>query len=183
MSQQTRNLIIEKTVELARFKPIRRITINEIVKACGITRNSFYYYFHDIYSVFEAILDDSFKMINWEKGEEAVFDLFETLKKYKHVWINLYRHADYDLVAGVTKGKIRDFVILYFNKHTEAENISEHDLQLIYAFYEEALFGLITRCINSFSNDANDEKIENDLKRLRILFNGQLDLLISNAKK
>ena len=53
MSQLTRRAIIECTLNLAEKKPLRKITVKDIVSACGITRNTFYYHFHDIYEVLD----------------------------------------------------------------------------------------------------------------------------------
>ena len=54
MSQSTKQAIVETTLALAKKRPIGKITVRDIVEACGITRNTFYYHFHDIYEVLEC---------------------------------------------------------------------------------------------------------------------------------
>lgn len=51
-----KRLIMEKFEEIARVKPIDRITVTELVRACGISRQTFYYHYQDIWDVVEAAL-------------------------------------------------------------------------------------------------------------------------------
>ena len=67
MSQLTQKAIVETTMRLVEQKTVKKITIRDIVEACGITRNTFYYYFHDIYEVLEHALAAGFERI----GEES----------------------------------------------------------------------------------------------------------------
>lgn len=56
MSDGVKGLIVEKFEELARAKPIDRITVTELVKACGISRQTFYYHYQDMLDVVETAL-------------------------------------------------------------------------------------------------------------------------------
>ena len=56
LSQLTQKAIVETTIRLVEQKTVKKITVRDIVEACGITRNTFYYYFHDIYEVLEYAL-------------------------------------------------------------------------------------------------------------------------------
>ena len=42
-------------MRIAEKKPLQKITVRDIVDDCGINRNTFYYYFRDIYEVAEAV--------------------------------------------------------------------------------------------------------------------------------
>ena len=55
MQKDTKSLISSTFVELLSSKPFDRITIKDIVDACGINRNTFYYYYSDIYDLLEEI--------------------------------------------------------------------------------------------------------------------------------
>ena len=61
MSQLTKKAIVEATLRLAEKHPLNKITVRDIVEECGITRNTFYYHFHDIYEVLEDAVDDGFE--------------------------------------------------------------------------------------------------------------------------
>lgn len=55
MPSFTKKAIIESFLRIAAKKPLDKITVRDIVDDCGINRNTFYYYFQDIYAVLEEI--------------------------------------------------------------------------------------------------------------------------------
>ena len=48
-------------------KSLEKITVRDIVDDCGINRNTFYYYFQDIYAVLEDIFRDVIKSLPQEE--------------------------------------------------------------------------------------------------------------------
>ncbi|MCR5847445.1 MAG: TetR/AcrR family transcriptional regulator [Lachnospiraceae bacterium] len=56
MSQFTKKAIMDSFVELAQNIPMDKITIKQVVDNCGINRNTFYYYFQDLYALKEEII-------------------------------------------------------------------------------------------------------------------------------
>ncbi len=56
MSQFTKKAIIDSFIELSKTVPIEKISVTMISKHCGINRNTFYYYFQDVYSLMEEII-------------------------------------------------------------------------------------------------------------------------------
>lgn len=56
MSQFTKKAIIDSFIELSKTYPIEKITVTMISKHCGINRNTFYYYYQDVYSLMEEII-------------------------------------------------------------------------------------------------------------------------------
>lgn len=63
MPSFTRKAIIESFLQIAGRKPLEKITVRDIVDDCGINRNTFYYYFQDIYAVLEEICADGIAKI------------------------------------------------------------------------------------------------------------------------
>ena len=51
MTDFTRREIKSKFMELLSEKNFDKITVKELVDACGISRNTFYYHYHDIFEV------------------------------------------------------------------------------------------------------------------------------------
>lgn len=52
----TKRAIIASFLKLAAQTPLDKITIQEIVDDCDVNRNTFYYYFQDIYALAEEVL-------------------------------------------------------------------------------------------------------------------------------
>ena len=79
-SQFTKKAIVDSFIELSKTVPIEKITVTMISKHCGINRNTFYYYFQDVYSLMEEII--------YSKSEK----LFpEDLQLGRDGWVNLLR--------------------------------------------------------------------------------------------
>ncbi|MDD6261593.1 MAG: TetR family transcriptional regulator [Clostridiales bacterium] len=59
MKQQlTKSAIRESFVKLLEERSFDKITVKSIVEDCGLTRNTFYYYYEDIYDILDDILTD-----------------------------------------------------------------------------------------------------------------------------
>ena len=56
MPNFTKKAIKETFVALLDERPLNRITVKDIVEACGINRNSFYYHFEDLPALLEEII-------------------------------------------------------------------------------------------------------------------------------
>ena len=55
MSQTTKEALAESLKKLMNTTALAKITINDIVKDCGVNRRTFYYHFQDIYALLEWI--------------------------------------------------------------------------------------------------------------------------------
>ncbi|MFQ8900568.1 MAG: TetR/AcrR family transcriptional regulator [Lachnospira eligens] len=48
-------------LNMLKRKNIDRVTVTDICEECGINRNTFYYYFSDIYDVLDSVLIEETK--------------------------------------------------------------------------------------------------------------------------
>ena len=58
MPSFTKKAILASFLHLLSKKSFDKITVRDIVDDCGINRNTFYYYFQDIYAVLEELLGE-----------------------------------------------------------------------------------------------------------------------------
>ena len=58
ISLATKQSMASTLKKLMAVKPISKISVREIVTACDLNRNSFYYHFDDIYALFKWILEN-----------------------------------------------------------------------------------------------------------------------------
>ena len=145
MSQLTQKAIVETTMHLVEQKTVKKITIRDIVEACGITRNTFYYYFHDIYEVLEHALAAGFERIGSESKnlEEFLGASFAFCVEYQKVLYNLYRSAGYEQLADYLKKQVRP----HLRRYLECLQVSLEDAGLICVLCEEAIVGTLMRWI------------------------------------
>ena len=68
MPSFTKKAIMESFLHLVEKKPLEKITVRDLVDECGINRNTFYYYFQDIYAVLEEYCEQSIDALAGEKS-------------------------------------------------------------------------------------------------------------------
>ena len=56
MSKFTKQAIMDGFIELSKQMPIDKITVKKVTDYIGITRNTFYYHYQDIYALLEEIV-------------------------------------------------------------------------------------------------------------------------------
>lgn len=72
MPSFTKKAIMETFLRLTEKKALEKITVRDLVDACGVNRNTFYYYFQDIYAVLEEYCDISVESLAKEKTPQAL---------------------------------------------------------------------------------------------------------------
>ena len=56
MVQLTKTAIMEAFARLLAHAPMEQITVQAITAECGISRNTFYYHYGDVYALLKALL-------------------------------------------------------------------------------------------------------------------------------
>lgn len=83
MPPYTKKAIIESFLRVAGKKSLEKITVRDIVDDCGVNRNTFYYYFQDIYAVLEEICRYGLDRIPKDLSlHETVFAAFDVLSGF-----------------------------------------------------------------------------------------------------
>ena len=89
MAKFTKKAIMACLLELLKTKNIDKITVKDICEKCEINRNTFYYYFCDIYDVLNSIfLDEIEKLVS----SEDISSFYDTYKRAASILIE-YREA------------------------------------------------------------------------------------------
>lgn len=184
MSSLTKQAIIDCTLSLAEQKSLKKITVNDIVKACGITRNTFYYYFHDIYDVLDQCLSEELNKLHGcahEEYDHAIFDLIEYVCMYKKVWRNLYKTVGQENLQRNIMRKVHVLFKDYISSQATVTPSNE-DMEIICAFFEEALFGVLVRWLDGDpASISTPEEMHQFTERIRVLFKGVIPLLLENS--
>jgi AcrR family transcriptional regulator len=182
----TEKLIAEKTLELASKKPVNKITVKEIVSACSITRNTFYYHYHDVYDVLNAIMQDKLTEF-YENSEldldERLFDLIDYCASYKKVWHNLYKGIGRERFSDYVGAKMKELISYNIDNYERTAQISRQDREIICEFYSEAIIGVMIGWIENGNYNGDKQDLMNWLDRIRKLFTGQVELIVTNSMK
>jgi AcrR family transcriptional regulator len=186
MSQLTRKAIMKCTLELAEKKSLKKITVKDIADECGITRSTFYYHFSDIYDVLDGVVQTKIDEFNEEYNGEmdkVLMRFIEYSIIHRKVWANLFDTRGREWLEKYVKTRIHYLALLQIRKMSEGYILSIKDVEIICSFYEEAIFGLLMRWIIKEEKTKTVDEIKDTVERIEKLFEGQLELIISNMKK
>ena len=101
MPSFTKKAIVESFLRLVAKKPIDKITVRDVVDDCGINRNTFYYYFQDIYAVLEQLCNALMELLpdnaSLAETASAFFDrVLEFYEQYPKAMRCLLMSLGYD---------------------------------------------------------------------------------------
>jgi len=148
MTQFTQKAIIETFLRLLNTMPLNQITVQMIADECGISRNTFYYHFGDVYALLETIFQQMFeeslaesKKCNTRLEEIRVYlSLFlENRQAVYHIYDSMNHRLITKYIYDVTTDSISELV----QNAIGSVPISEENLRLITFMYQSLFLGFI----------------------------------------
>lgn len=158
MSQFTKKAIMESFGKLIEVKPLDRITVKDIVADCGVTRNTFYYHFEDIFDLAKAALSDRLAQIGTVIGQENDWEGFFMLLA-KNITKNrrTIRNFIYTGKSRETSRFIREIFInaveQLFDYIAEEKTVDPIIRSQIIEFYANAVFANAVEKLESGAED------------------------------
>lgn len=183
MPNFTKAAIKQSFLKLLNERPLKQITVKDIVEDCGINRNSFYYHFADIPTLTEEIImEEAERLI----AEYPTIDSVETCmlaalrfaSENKRAIRHLYASSNREIYEQYFWKVCEDVVTKYADTVLEMQPISADDRRIVISYYKSVCFGLITDWIQSGMPDS----IENDLRRICELKKGMAEEMISRCR-
>lgn len=149
MSKFTKQAIRTACLELLEEKPFDKITVKDIVLRCELNRNTFYYYYKDIYDVLEDIFVEEREKLRRKKWEDGTFyeayrAASDLILRHKTAILHLSSSRHQDILSTYLRNVINDFVRPFVERRAEGKDLSETDIVYIVSFYSCAI-GAYTR--------------------------------------
>lgn len=184
MPQFTKKAIIDSVLRLGAEKPINKVTVKDVVNDCGITRNTFYYYFRDIYDVLESVINAEVGKLDIANGsyaeyEQAFFGLTQFIYDHKKTLVNLYNSIGHEKTEKYLSDRLRSTVLTLVRREAAGLNATESDLQIISIFYEQAILGVLIKWLK---NELPDD-LGYVMERVEKIFAGQVRSTIESSVK
>lgn len=148
MQKDTKKLIFDTFIELLRKKPFDRITVKDIVDTCEINRNTFYYYYSDIYDLLEEVFTRELnKLVDAHKDgkswAEAFIKIAYVAYDNKRIINNICSSRSFDYLLNYMH-KVCEKIMIELVQHiAEGMNCPDEDIEFIASFYEYAFEGVI----------------------------------------
>lgn len=161
MAQFTKRAIIAGFMELLNERPFDKITVVDVAERCEINRNTFYYYYDDLYALVDDILQietqkildmritcdswaDAFTLVTEfdRRNKRAIYHLYHSPN-----WQNLEKHLYDILLSGM---------IAVMEKEAEGTGAYPEDVHALSVFYSSALLGIMSHWLrNDMKYDAD----------------------------
>lgn len=147
MAQHTKNAIRLAFIQLLNERPLDKISIKDIAEKSSVNRNTFYYYYADIFALVEDILqleteDFQTKMRRYDSWQEAFRDATAFASRNKRAVYHLYSSGNQEIVRRYYHKVTLAAMTSYVRDQAEGLSVDEEDIRVLAEFYSAALSGL-----------------------------------------
>ena len=141
-------------LRLLEERPYHQITVKEIVKECGINRNSFYYHYADLPALVEEVIDEEIgrfvrEQSSFSSMEESLTEALSFFRKHKRAAYHVYNSVNRDIFDRYLMKNCESVSIGYVNSILANTPLSEDDRQAIIHFNAYVCYGAVTRWLES----------------------------------
>lgn len=176
MASFTKKAIVQTFLKLLDDRPLNQITVKDIVEACGINRNSFYYHFEDLPSLLEEILkDEADRIINEHASVSSLEDCLcvaiDFALKHKRAVMHTYGATNRALYEQYLDRVSQYVVSEYVNMKFKEIPADPADKELLIHFFKCILIGGALDWIA----DGMRYDIRQHVRRLCLLFDGTVE--------
>lgn len=182
MAKFTQRAIMLSLLKLLEERSIDKITVKDICEMCEINRNTFYYYYSDIYQVIDALMQYETEQALQDTGKSASF-YEEYLKKYhlvlehKSAIKHIYGSRSRDLILNYFYTVAESFVTRFVREEAKGTNLDEDDIQYIVEFYSNSMIGSTLKWISKGMPEERDALIY----RISMSYQATIKVLIQSC--
>ena len=158
MSKSTKAEIVDSFIRFLNQKPIRRITVKNIVGDCNINRNTFYYYFDDVYAVLDEVLEvkhqkECEKSHNYEELYAIFWRGVRFAQNNKKAVRNMYQYMGRDQFDNYFYSGMDTAVTSFVRQQAKGIVVSEENIHLVSRFCRYVILGLMVEWMKSGMDD------------------------------
>ena len=185
MPNSMKYALAQSLKKLLSVRKLDKITVKDIVEDCGVNRQTFYYYFRDIYDLLEWNFQDAAEKLiragldqkDWRAGPGAVL---EYLRENQALVWNAYHSISHEAVSNFLKRTLRPYILQAVQK--EAEGLErqprQENMDFVADMHTLMAVGIITEWINRQEKEGGEERLE----KLLTAMEGSASLMLQNLE-
>lgn len=169
-------------LRLLEARSLREITVKDIVRECGVNRNTFYYHFKDLPALLEEIILDCADRIIASQGPAPSLErCLETAalfaQEHRRAVLHINQSAHRDLFELCLMDVCRRVVEAYAAAVTGNVPIGKEDREILVRFYQCECFGQVVAWMNSGMR----YDMARQIRRLCRLGEGMTEMMVQRA--
>lgn len=182
MPGDMKSKIADTLNELLQHKTLDKITVKELVDACNISRQSFYYHFQDIMDVIEWYQDQSLKR-SIEKSlaaptyREAIRGLVYETFQHRELILHLLTSQHRSEMESLFLRSVRTYLQELFRGKVSGTPCSPEDIDTVLSFCSCGLVGMMLMNLNQKNVD-----IDAVAERMCRLLTGEINFHLVDRK-
>lgn len=164
MSTFTQTAILDTFESMLDRMSFEKITVSALIRECGISRNTFYYHYSDIFALLDDWIlralqpyDSTGRDVRWQDQVKA---LLHTCCDNKRRVIHIYHSLSRDWLEQYVFGRTDNFIVSYIRQQAAGRDIPEERLQAVSDILRYALYGFFLRFLWSGMNGNIDDSVE-----------------------
>lgn len=169
MEGSVKDKIGEALMEFSARKSLDKITIRDLVDTCGISRQTFYYHYQDIFEVVEWVIHKKAeklleRILQTDRPEEAldIFVDFSFDEKDFILYLLASKHRVF--VERLLTDSMRQFLKDVISEKAGDQSFRYGDLDIMLSFYTYGLSGLLLE--KSQNKNVDREQLKEQMKCL-----------------
>ncbi|HPR39506.1 MAG TPA: TetR/AcrR family transcriptional regulator C-terminal domain-containing protein [Oscillospiraceae bacterium] len=184
MAQFTQKAIIRTFLSMLEETPFDRITVSALVARCGISSNTFYYHFQNIYDLLNAWLEEEKEkylsdLPNCDRWQDLVKALLYDMKSHKAVVNHVLNSLSRDSIEKYVFESSDQTMYRLVAQVAPDQDLPEEKLRDIVDFCRYAFLGFFLKFIWGHM----DFDVEESVDRLSVLFEDFIRQAVENSSK
>lgn len=176
MALLTQKAILSTFEEMLEEMPFDKITVSALVRRCGVSSNTFYYHYQDIYDLLGVWMNTRFSMLTGSVREsmgwkEEVRVFLRYCQSHPKLVTNLLSSASRSHLEHYIFTKTDGFFFDYVRDRTAGMQLSEESVRYIAQFYRYSFIGFFLK----FTWEKMQADVDESVDRLEKVFNAFID--------
>lgn len=148
----TERALLQSLTELLEERPLDKINVKDITDRCGLTRNTFYYHFHDVYDALDCYFENEIQQLlsRYEKDEDWSDGFLEGLQfvyEHKVMIEHIYNFVDWKELRDYLDSIIFKYALTVIGKEFKKTDYPVKVKEITAEFYSSALLGATVKWI------------------------------------
>ena len=169
MAVNMKSMIAEAFMTLSKTRDVDKITVTDLVKACHISRQTFYYHFQDILEVIEWSVQQVFQEIlarrmDTDAPEDTLRTFIESSSEADVLLKKLLHSQRREQIETIFVNAVRSYLQEVLNRQELKSDLPLADAKIMLDFCTYGIVGLLLE--NCGKKSLDKEKMANQMVRL-----------------